>query len=637
MTNSDNYDIINENGAGNKTGNGAEVFNDYENNTATGMYSHAEGENTTATGRATHAEGVGTSASCTASHAEGENSIAAGHGAHAENQSTAEGDYSHSEGYLSKTTGANSHAEGENTLSEGQNSHAEGKNTEATGLASHAEGSGTKAEVDKNHAEGENTTASGSGAHAEGYNTKAIGESSHAEGRNTRAVGDRSFAGGNSTVAGQPDQTVIGRFNKNGTDTLFEVGNGTSDTKRANAFAVYKNGNISVGGVTLTPSQAQKLVNGIPQGITLNKTELSMVVGETATLKATVLPTGALDKTVTWSSNNTAVATVNSNGKVTANKVGTARITARGKNGLFASAFITINPLLIYQTRNTETKWFGENGDDTSESVRPDLFYNHMSKNDIVKVPKINSFDFVKMVTTPTGDAHYPKTLDDYRTSFLQMALLYFCNEQFEPIAEDMIKHFMCEENSNFHGVVDGYSIYKNKELTQLVEGHEKSKEYVNNIKNTLQDCLKEFSGDIYALRYYPPMRFVVNDRLSLPFVKKVKEDGYNEPSFHSRSDKLAGYTICLDSLHGNKVEVTSYSKVGNSYSGNLKFTYYDHFGLDETDLEGYKNLNDFAITVLTGFHDWFILQHWDDLPADQHPKPFVTTIEFEVPFYGNC
>jgi hypothetical protein len=34
-----------------------EIFNDYENNSATGNYSHAEGENTVASGIASHAEG----------------------------------------------------------------------------------------------------------------------------------------------------------------------------------------------------------------------------------------------------------------------------------------------------------------------------------------------------------------------------------------------------------------------------------------------------------------------------------------------------------------------------------------------------------------------------------------------------
>ena len=64
------------------------------------------------------------------------------------------------------------------------------------------------------------------------------------------------------------------------------------------------------------------------EGISLNRTSAALVEGETLTLVATVTPDNATDKTVTWSSSNTAVATVDAAGKVTAVAVGTANITA---------------------------------------------------------------------------------------------------------------------------------------------------------------------------------------------------------------------------------------------------------------------------------------------------------------------
>ena len=62
--------------------------------------------------------------------------------------------------------------------------------------------------------------------------------------------------------------------------------------------------------------------------ITLDKTSLSMKVGETETITATVNPGNATDKSVTWGSSDVSVATV-SDGKVTAKKSGTAIITAK--------------------------------------------------------------------------------------------------------------------------------------------------------------------------------------------------------------------------------------------------------------------------------------------------------------------
>lgn len=62
--------------------------------------------------------------------------------------------------------------------------------------------------------------------------------------------------------------------------------------------------------------------------VTLDKTVLSLTVGGSETLTATVKPDNATDKDVTWTSNNETVATVE-NGKVTAVAVGTATITAK--------------------------------------------------------------------------------------------------------------------------------------------------------------------------------------------------------------------------------------------------------------------------------------------------------------------
>ena len=72
---------------------------------------------------------------------------------------------------------------------------------------------------------------------------------------------------------------------------------------------------------------AKKIV--LVESVTLDKTELALTVGgDDVTLKATVLPEDATDKTVTWTSSKTAVATVDATGKVTAVAVGEATITA---------------------------------------------------------------------------------------------------------------------------------------------------------------------------------------------------------------------------------------------------------------------------------------------------------------------
>ena len=68
-------------------------------------------------------------------------------------------------------------------------------------------------------------------------------------------------------------------------------------------------------------------------GVTLDKTTLSLDTGKTGQLTATVAPTNATNKAVSWSSDTTAVATVDKTGKVTAIKAGKANITVKTADG----------------------------------------------------------------------------------------------------------------------------------------------------------------------------------------------------------------------------------------------------------------------------------------------------------------
>ena len=81
----------------------------------------------------------------------------------------------------------------------------------------------------------------------------------------------------------------------------------------------------------------------VPTLVSLNKTTLTLDTGKTSNLKATVYPSNAANKKCTWSSSNTSVATVDSNGKVTAKKAGTATITVKTSNGKTATCKVTVS------------------------------------------------------------------------------------------------------------------------------------------------------------------------------------------------------------------------------------------------------------------------------------------------------
>ena len=68
-------------------------------------------------------------------------------------------------------------------------------------------------------------------------------------------------------------------------------------------------------------------------GVTLDKSSISILVGASETLAATVSPKDAANKKVTWKSSNAAIASVDANGKVTGVKAGEATITVTTEDG----------------------------------------------------------------------------------------------------------------------------------------------------------------------------------------------------------------------------------------------------------------------------------------------------------------
>lgn len=110
-------------------------------------------------------------------------------------------------------------------------------------------------------------------------------------------------------------------------------------------------------------------------GVTLNKTTLTLTPNATETLTATVAPSNATNQNVTWSSDNTSVATV-SNGTVTAVAVGTANITVTTADGnKQARCAVTVNPIRVTSVTLNKTSYAFTSLNATlqlSATVKPD-------------------------------------------------------------------------------------------------------------------------------------------------------------------------------------------------------------------------------------------------------------------------
>lgn len=84
-----------------------------------------------------------------------------------------------------------------------------------------------------------------------------------------------------------------------------------------------------------------KAVEVLPESVTIDKTSAELEIGKTVTLNATVAPSNADNKTITWASDNTGIAAVK-DGVVTAVSAGTAKITVTTVNGKKAECIITV-------------------------------------------------------------------------------------------------------------------------------------------------------------------------------------------------------------------------------------------------------------------------------------------------------
>ena len=93
------------------------------------------------------------------------------------------------------------------------------------------------------------------------------------------------------------------------------------------------------------------------EGITLDKTEGVLTVGNTVTVTATVTPDTTTNASVTWTSSDEAIATVDSEGKITAVAPGTATITATSDSNPDASAAyaVTVQAKKVVTSMSTKT------------------------------------------------------------------------------------------------------------------------------------------------------------------------------------------------------------------------------------------------------------------------------------------
>lgn len=179
--------------------------------------------------------------------ASGDHAVAFGYG------NTCSGRTTLAQGLYNIVTSKDAVAFGQRNTVNGDQAFAAGQQNEVSARIGVAIGYKNKATNTDSIAIGYQNTSSGSASVAMGDTCEAIGTSSVAMGYKTKAAGAYTSTFGENTQATNEGEVAMGKYNKSTTSTdtseqtLFSFGIGTSDTNRANALEIKKNGDVYIG------------------------------------------------------------------------------------------------------------------------------------------------------------------------------------------------------------------------------------------------------------------------------------------------------------------------------------------------------------------------------------------------------
>lgn len=343
--------------------------------------------------------------------------------------------------------------------------------------------------------------------------------------------------------------------------------------------------------------------------VTVSPSSKTMNIGASAYLYETVRPTNATNKCVKWSSNKTSVATVNPDtGLVIAQGAGTATITATAQDGSNKKGYCTIvvelqtynvSNIKVYQSPRTP----GKNADCTTAQ---DMVINNKSKQQLYNM-FFNSGSFC------VGNiaAEYDENPESVENKMYDLATIFCANNEYMWLsARRLISHFLSGTGTDFREGI----------LTLHAFNHESTQRFVNKTKERIINYLSQNRGNIYSMAN------------STAFSTDITEN-VGRPHYDTPDDLWNGLKICVNDTWGNFIEIKDYTCDGYTFSGTIKYTIYDHFGLDDTDITGDAWYLSGVIPNLDQFVAWYVLQHYEGCNGKY--KPFVTYMEMEIPFNG--
>lgn len=181
-------------------------------------------------------------------------------------------------------------------------------------------------------------------------------------------------------------------------------------------------------------------------------------------------------------------------------------------------------------------------------------------------------------------------------------------NSDMKSVVSSMVDNFISGTGNDF----------SHSTLTSAVHYHTSTTTFVTNTKQVINSALNSNNGNIYSL--------ISDDSFS------DNMDNVSEPAYNTTSDYTNGLKIALNGIWGYDIDITKYEFDGENYSGTIKYTIFDHFGLDDGEITDSSITSNF-LGYTAQFGSWFVLQRYTN--CNSQYKPFVTYIVFEESFSG--
>ena len=269
--------------------------------------------------------------------------------------------------------------------------------------------------------------------------------------------------------------------------------------------------------------------------------------------------------------------------------------------------------IIVYQSSRLPGPTATPDSESAPDGSAPDMLFNDKSKEDI------NSLNSNYTEWATTYDSQGLDTLKQNLYDLVEYGTTGSSNDTnifyMAYTAQEMFDHFLDGTGTD----------YRSQILNIYVFSDPSTQNYMTVATQAIIDYLKANQGDPNG---------AISDNTVQTTIGNVR------PAYNSADDLLNGLTLCINDTWGNYIELKNYSCDGSTFSGTLRFTIYDHFGLDDTDASGgdagvnLTTIKAFIIDHDPGFGSWYVLQRYTGCQGQY--KPFVDYMEVETKISGN-